>query len=136
VALAAASLCGCVDLPKGPFTPPPPDVTSPIAGDILKLDLKTAGYPSFVNVPQRPLDVRPTSAWTRNIYNTLRARRQMQALQELYPQTLYGGGAFEQENRALAAPPLSPEEAAARAEQTAAFSKSGRERATPPSPAP
>jgi hypothetical protein len=111
-------------------------VTSPIAGDIQKMDLKTAGYPSFINVPQRPLDVRPTSAWTRNIYNTLRLRRQMQALQELYPQTLYGGGAFAQENRALAAAPLTPEQAAAQAERTAAFIKSGRERATPPSPTP
>ncbi len=132
----ALALCAgaCVSLPDGPFKRPPADVASPLAADIEKMNPKTAVFPAFLNIPDQPDDVRPVSAWTRNIYNTLRLRRQMRALEALYPQTLYGADAFAQIEQARAAPPITPAEAQAAADRTAAFSKSGHERATAPSP--
>jgi hypothetical protein len=138
VAAAVAGLCltlgACANLPTGPFAEPPVDVTSPIAADIQKLDPKHAAYPSFLNIPSQPDDVRPASAWTRNIFDTLRDRREAQALVVVYPQTLYGAEAFAQEARAKAAPPITPAEATAQADKTSAFAKAQKARATPPSP--
>src|SRR5438445_12975524 len=113
IGLAAARVGGCVNLPGNVFTPPPPDVTSPLAADIRKLNLRDAAYPGWLQVPGQPTDVRPGSAWTRNIYNTLRLRRQMQAVAVLNPQSLYGAEAFAKDSRDRAAAPLTPAEAAA-----------------------
>ena len=135
VLTAAALLSGCVSLPDKLFTPPPPDVASPLAADIRKLDVENAAYPSWLQVPSQPTDVRPGSAWTRNIYNTLRLRRETQAIVVVFPQSLYGAQPFPQEGRAYVVPPASPAQAAALADQTAAFAKTGRARAKPPSPA-
>jgi hypothetical protein len=140
VTAAAAAAClgrgACANLPEGPFAPPPVDVTSPIAADIQKLDPKHAAYPSFLGIPPQPDDVRPASAWTRNIFDTLRTRREAQAQVVVYPQTLYGAEAFAQEAKAKAAPPISPAEATAQADKTSAFAKAQKARAKPPSPAP
>jgi len=134
VLAAAAPLGGCVNPAGAIFTPPPPDVASPLAEDIRKLNVQDAAYPSWLQVPSQPTDLRPGSAWTRNIYNTLRLRREMQAIVVLYPQSLYGAQAFAKDQRAYVVPPVPPAQAAAQADQTAAFAKSGRERAKPPSP--
>jgi hypothetical protein len=133
--LGLGLLGGCTGLTNKVFPEPSMAVRSPLAAEVKKADLAHAGYPAFFNIPDKPTDIRPTSAWTRNIYNTLRLRRQNLALEALYPQTLYGASAFAQEQRARAAPPLTPAEAAALADRTAAFAKEGRARATPPSPA-
>ena len=139
VAAAAAVAClglgACANLPEGPFAAPPVDLTSPVAADIQKLDPKHAAYPSFLGIPPQPDDVRPASAWTRNIFDTLRTRRETQALVVVYPQTLYGAEAFAQENKAKAAPPITPAEAAAQTDRTSAFAKAQKARAKPPSPA-
>ncbi len=135
LALAGLGLGACADLPKYPFAQPPVDVTSPLAEDLRQVNPTNAAYPSFRQVPDMPTDVRPATAWTRNIYNTLRLRRQMQAQQVLYPQSLYGTEAFAQEERNKAAAPLTPAQAAANADKTAAFAKSQRDRAKAPSPA-
>ena len=132
VALLAAAFGGCAHLPSGPFTPPPPSVASPLADDIRHLDIQHAAYPGWISVPSRPTDIRPKSAWTRNIYNVLRERRRMQALAVLDPQSLYGARAYAEDARAYAA---APPTAADSANQTTSFAKSGRERAKPPSPA-
>jgi hypothetical protein len=136
---AVAALClglgACANLPTGPFAPPPLDVTSPVAADIQKMDTQHAAYPSFLNIPPQPTDLRPASAWNRNIFDTLRSRREAQAQVVVYPQTLYGAEAFAKDNKAKAAPPISPAEAAAQADKTSAFAKTQKARATPPSPA-
>lgn len=132
-AVAAAGLAGCADLPSRPFTPPPPSLTSPLAADIQAYNARKTAYPGWISMPSQPVDVRPASAWTRNIYNVLRERRQMQALQVLYPQSLYGAEAFAKEQRSRAAAPLTPEQATAQRDQTAAFARQTRERAKPPS---
>ena len=133
--LVSLGLGGCVHAPSYPFYQPPVDVTSPIAEDIRKSNLSTEAYPSFLAVPAVPQDVRPATAWTRNIYNTLRERRESQAMAVLYPQSLYGAEAFAQEQRLRAAPPITPAEAAAQSEKTSKFAKDQRDRAKAPSPA-
>jgi hypothetical protein len=135
VALTGLGLGGCAHLPSYPFYQPPVDVTSPIAEDIRKASPDTEAYPSFLSVPPLPQDVRPVSAWTRNVYNTLRERRQSQAMTVLYPQSLYGAEAFAQEQRLKAAPPMTPAQAAAQSDATAKFAKDQRDRAKAPSPA-
>ena len=135
VALAAISLGAC-SAARAAFGPLQYDKNSPAAGAIASTDVSKQPYPTFAQVPSQPDDVRPTTAWSRNIFDTLAARRQMEALQVVQPQTLYGAEAFAQQSRALAAPPLTSEQAKAQSDQSAAFAKEGRARAKPPSPAP
>lgn len=135
-ALAAAALSACAHLPGRPFVPPTADVASPLAADINRMNLKAAAYPSFINVPTPPTDVRPVTAWTRNIYDVLRARREMQAMVVLMPQSLYGAEAFAQDARAYATPPAPSVEPTAQASKSTTFAEQGRERAKPPSPTP
>jgi hypothetical protein len=135
MALAGLGLGGCGHIPNYPFYQPPVDVTSPIAADIRKTNPATAPYPSFLSLPPQPQDIRPATAWTRNIYNTLRLRRQQQAMAVLYPQSLYGTEAFAKEERSKAAAPITPAQAAAQTDKTAQFAKDQRDRAKAPSPA-
>jgi hypothetical protein len=131
----AAAVAGCVSLPRNPYGPLPIDLTSPVATDIRKMDVSKAAYPSFLQVPSQPTDVRPTSAWNKDEFQILAERRRNTAIETAYPQTLYGAEAFAQQSRAEAAPPLTPEEAAAMKDKSAAFAAQQRARATPPSPA-
>jgi hypothetical protein len=135
IALAAVNLGAC-GVARTAFGPLQYDKASPAAGAIATTDVSGQAYPSFLQVPSQPDDVRPISAWNRNIFDTLAARRQMEAFQVTFPQTLYGAEAFAQESRALAAPPLTPEEVQAQADKSQAFVAAGRARAKPPSPAP
>jgi hypothetical protein len=129
---AVLALGGCANLPSGPFAQPPADVTSPIAAELRAANPAGAPYPSFLQVPEAPQDVRPTTAWTRNIYNTLRLRRQMRAVAVMYPQSLYGAEAFAKEARSKAAPPVTPAEAAAQTAKTQRDAKALRDQAKAP----
>ncbi len=131
----AVALGGCGHLPTGPFPQPQADVTSPIAADLRAANPAGAPYPSFLQVPPAPQDVRPVTAWTRNIYNTLRLRRQLRAQAVLNPQSLYGAEAFAKDARLTAAAPITPAEAAAQTDKTNRDAKALRDRATAPSPA-
>jgi hypothetical protein len=135
IACAALSLGGC-GATRTAFGPLQYDKSSPAAGAIASTDVRRQGYPSFLDVPSQPTDVRPTPAWNRNIFDVLASRRQLDALQVAQPQTLYGAEAFAQESRAAAAPPLSPAEAQALGDKSTAFARTGRARAKPPSPTP
>ncbi len=109
LAPAVALMCalgGCVDLPKLVFSPPPIDLTSPIAKDVLAASDAKRPYPKFTEVPPTaPTDIRPVSAWSRNIYDTLQLRRQQQALEALNPQTLFDTQAWADAQKAYATPP-------------------------------
>jgi hypothetical protein len=130
-AALACALAGCVDLPGMVFTPPPVELTSPIAKEVQAASAANRPYPKFADVPPiAPPDIRPASAWSRNIYDTLQLRRQQQALAAIYPQTLFGTEDFAQTNQAKATPPAAPS-----ASQTDDYAKTQRERAKPPSPA-
>jgi hypothetical protein len=135
IAFAAMGLGGC-SVTRTAFGPLQYDKSSPAAGAIATTDVSQQPYPSMLQVPPQPDDVRPTSAWSRNIFDLLADRRQMDAFQVVYPQTFYGAEAFAQQARAEAQPPLTSEETKALGDKTQTFVKEGRERATPPSPAP
>jgi len=135
MALVAMSLGAC-SVARTAFGPLQYDKNSPAAGAIATTDVSKQAYPSMLQVPPQPDDVRPISAWNRNIFDMLAARRQNDAFQVVYPQTFYGAEAFAQQARGDAAPPLTPEESKALGDKSQAFVKEGRERATPPSPAP
>jgi hypothetical protein len=126
IALAAGGLCGC-SVARTAFGPLQYDKSSPAAAAIATTDVSQQPYPTFAQVPSQPDDVRPTTAWNRNIFDMFAARRQMDAFQLVQPQTLYGAEAFAQDAQAQAAPPPAPD-------QAAAIAKDSRERATPPSP--
>jgi hypothetical protein len=137
IALAALSLgaCTAVHVARTAFGPLQYDKSSPAAGAIATTDVRKLPYPSFLQVPSQPEDVRPTTAWNNNMFEALAARRQMDAFEVVFPQKLYGAEAFAQETRSLAAPPLTPEEVQAQTERAKAFATEGQARATPPSPA-
>ena len=136
IALAGAALSACVSLPRNPYGPLPIDVTSPVSADIRGTSVKTMAWPSFLQVPSQPTDVRPITAWNRNMFAMLAERRQSEAAVIVFPQTLYGAEAFAQDGRAEVAPPLTEAEATGLTDKSAAFAATGRARATPPSPAP
>ena len=134
IALAVGGLGGC-SVARTAFGPLQYDKNSPAAGAIATTDVSKQAYPSFLQVPPQPNDVRPIAAWNRNIFDLLAARRQMEAFEIAYPQTFYGAEAFAQEARAQAIPPK-PEDDKSASDKAAALSAAARERATPPSPAP
>jgi hypothetical protein len=137
-ALAGALLGGC-NATRTAFGPLQYDKGSPAAPAIASTSVQGVPYPSFLDVPSQPTDVRPISAWNRNIFDTLAARRQLDAFQVAYPQTLYGAEAFAQEARAEATPPPPPAADSAKPAVTPPAppaNKAPAARATPPSPAP
>ena len=142
-ALFAASVIACTALGLGAcsvgrtaFGPLQYDKASPAAGAIASTSVKQQPYPSFLDVPSQPDDVRPISAWNRNIFDTLAARRVNEAYQVANPQTLYGAEAFAQEGQAQAAPPITADQAQALTDQSTAFAREGQARAKRPSPTP
>jgi hypothetical protein len=135
IALAAGSLGACTAT-RAAFGPLQYDKNSPAASAIATTDVSKEAYPSFLQTPPQPSDVRPISAWNRNIFDLLADRRQMEAFQVTFPQASYGAEAFAQQSRAEATPPPKSEDDKSAGDKAAAPSTVARERATPPSPAP
>ncbi len=134
--LAAATVCACAGLPGNEtFAPSPALASSPVAQEVLANDAKAGPYPTFAEVPPTPQDIRPASAWSNAIIETLNARRQMEALAQVTPLTLSDSEAFAAAARAQAKAPPPPTETRREAEQTDIFARQQRERATLPSPA-
>lgn len=134
-ALAGVCALGACSLPDMVFQPPPVDLTSPLAKEVAEASAASTPYPRFRDLPEAPKDIRPASAWTHNVYNVLRLRRQMQALAELYPQTLHDADVFAKVEKAKVQPPTNPADIPAQAAATDQFATAQRERAKPPSPA-
>lgn len=135
IACAAVSLGAC-SVTRTALGPLQYDKSSPAAPAIASTSVQDQGYPSFLDVPSQPTDVRPVAAWNRNIFDVIGSRRQMDAFQVAQPQTLYGAEAFAQQAKAQAVAPPPPAATQTQGDKSAAFAKSGRARATPPSPAP
>ena len=135
IVCAAFSLGAC-SVARTAFGPLQYDKASPAAGAIASTSVRNRAYPSFLDVPSQPDDVRPISAWNRNIFDTIAARRVNEAYQVSNPQSLYGAEAFAQEGQAQAAPPLSADQVQALSDQSSAFAKEGQARAKRPSSAP
>lgn len=135
IACAALGLEAC-SVARTAFGPLQYDKASPAAGAIASTSVKQLPYPSFLDVPSQPDDVRPISAWNRNIFDTLAARRVNEAYQVANPQSLYGAEAFAQEGQAQVVPPITADQAQALTDQSTAFAKEGQARAKRPSPTP
>ena len=135
IALAGAGLGAC-SVARTAFGPLQYDKSSPAASAIATTDVSKQAYPSFLQVPSQPDDVRPIAAWNRNIFDTLAARRQVEAFQVAQPQTLYGAEAFAQQAKIDVMPPPSPEQPKVQNDPSKAAAAQGPARATPPSPAP
>jgi hypothetical protein len=134
VIAVAWALTGCVDLPSMVFTPPPIEMTSPIRSEVEAASTAKVSYPRWSDVPlTAPTDIRPTTAWTRNIYDTLRLRRQQQALAALYPQILFDAPGFAYAGKAFATPPGTPGQVSAQPAASDDYAKAQRALATPPS---
>lgn len=134
VCAAAAAVCACADLPKVVQGPPPVDPASPVAKDVLQAQRTGGAYPRFADIPMASTDVRPTRAWTRSIYDTLRLRRQMMVQTALAGPARTDTEAFAAQLRDSTRPPASPGASAPDGAQNA-FVQGVRQRATPPSPA-
>jgi len=139
IAFVAAGLGGC-SVARTAFGPLQYDKNSPAAPAIAATDVSKQAYPSLLQVPPQPDDVRPISAWNRNIFDMLAARRQMDAFEVAFPQTFYGAEAFAQQAKIDVTPPASPDDGKtqdpkALGDKAAAAANQARERATPPSPA-
>ena len=138
VAALAATSSACADLPSATALGPPPiDPTSAVAQDVQRASSQNGPFPEFNDVPRPPTDVRPVSAWSRSIYDTLRLRRQMIVEAALAGPAPTDTVAFFQETKAHTTPPILPSAATASQldSQTDAFAVGVRQRATPPSSA-
>ena len=136
-ALGAAAVIACLggcSVARTAFGPLQYDKKSAAAEAIATTDVSKQAYPSLLQVQPQPDDLRPISAWNRDIFATQAARRHMEAFQVAQPQTLYGSEAFAQDSRALATPPPEPDQVPAGSSKAPA--SAGPARATPPSPAP
>ncbi len=130
VAALTCALGACVHAPNFALTPPPIDLTSPIAKDVQAASDADRPYPKFADIPSGPpTDIRPASAWSRNIYDTLRQRREQQVLEALYPQTPSDTEAWADAEKARTVAPPAPD-----ASGTEDYAKAQRDRAKPPSP--
>ncbi len=138
VAAAAAATCACANLPtSNVLAPPGIDPTSAVAQDVHRASTMDGPFPDFRDIPLPPTDVRPVSAWSRTIYDTVRLRRQLIVEAALAGPAPTDTVAFFQDTKARVTPPISPSAAAAALpqNQTGAFAAGVRQRATPPSPA-
>jgi hypothetical protein len=92
----------------------------------------SGGYPTFASIPAAPTDVRPLAAWRANVAGVSAAGAKLNA--ETAPSTFSLNNTedfAEAARRKLDAGGLPGDEAATRAEADA-FSRSIRQRATPP----
>lgn len=134
VITAAAGVAACA----GPasFSPPPMAEGSPVAAQVAAISGKDGPYPRFVDIPKTPKDVRPTTAWSRTIYDTLRLRRMMLVEAAMAGPAPEDTAQFAQSVRDKAAEPGKPSaEAAASLNHQGDFVTGARQRATPPSQA-
>ena len=133
IAGVCAMAAACADLPKTSnlSTPPSLDPNSAIAKEVKSAGASKDPYPQFSRIPATPTDVRPTRAWSRSIYDSLRLRRQIMVETALFPPAPTDTAEFAASQRRTAAAP-----GAAAAQQGGSadtFVEAGRERATPPS---
>lgn len=136
-AVAAVALAGCAETSKlNPMAEGPINPASPVAGDIVKAEHTPGPYPTFLQVPPVPKDVRPASAWRASVAETLGWKRQTQAEAAAIPFTLVVGDADSWAQVERAKIPASEMDAPATdaSQQAEAFAAAARARATPPPP--
>ena len=126
----SAMAVGCAQL--SPFETTPVDATSPIAGDVTSAARANLAFPRFADIPTAPKDTRTPGEWRKAVVITLRDKSVVETMAESNPASLFDPEGFAKKARARAA--IKPGDAtpAMSREDTEAFAKALRERATPP----
>lgn len=138
VIAAAAWTCACASAPSAPVTATaaPVDPNSAVAAEVAAMSGKNGPYPRFEDMPKTPRDIRPQSAWSRTIYDTLRLRRVMLIEAAMAGPPPEDTEQFAQSVRDRAAAAGTPSaESAATLNHQGDFVTGARQRATPPSQA-
>ena len=114
----------------GPTTRAKISPESPIAAEARKLEAARRSYPSFANIPAAPKDVRPLAAFAASVADARAAATRLE--KETGPETwtLTGTERFA----AAAERQIGADPGPAKPEDTEAFARALRERATPPPP--
>jgi hypothetical protein len=104
------------------------DPASPIAGEVARVRAMKAPFPSFRQIPPRPKDIRAPQAYAAEVADAKAAAGRLEQATAPETWTLTGSQAFASAaQRAVGAEP-----APANGDDTEAFARGLRERATPP----
>ncbi|MGA0607233.1 hypothetical protein ACO2Q0_14680 [Phenylobacterium sp. VNQ135] len=124
---AGAMLSACM---ANPFVDAKVDPNSPVAGEVAKVANARQGYPSFRDIPATPNDLRPVGLYGREAEAVKLAGAELIRATEPGTWTLQNSESFADKARRDAGPELPP----ANAQDSDAFARELRERATPPPP--
>lgn len=124
---AAALLTACV---ANPFVDAKVDPNSPVAAEVAKVANARQGYPSFRDIPATPTDLRPVGLYGKEAEAVKLAGAALIRETEPGTWTLQNSESFADKARRDAGPELPP----ASTQDSDAFARELRERATPPPP--
>jgi len=127
-AAAAATLGGCAG--ANPFATAPVDSSSPVASEVAKLARGNHDYPTFAEIPPKPVDVRPPRKWGVAGAETEQARDRLEQATAPGTWSLSNTETFATGAQTKAGPEFGAPDTAG----TEAFAKKLRDRATPPPP--
>lgn len=128
----SAFAVGCVQVTT--FQTKPVDASSPIAGDVTSAARANLAFPKFAEIPAAPTDMRTPSDWRKAVVVMLRDKAVIETLAEANPASLFDAEGFAKKARARAAVKPGDATPAMTREDSEAFAKALRERATPPPP--
>lgn len=134
VACATAGLAGCI-LPakmRG-MNDLPVDPKSPVAQEVINASKHPGPYPKFADIPPTPTDVRPPQAWRAAVLDLKAKKAVLDAQVADLPPPATDTEAFAAQKRGQAESDLRAGAPDA-AQQTEAYARTLRERATPPPP--
>jgi hypothetical protein len=123
----ASLLCACV---ANPFVDAKVDPTSPVAAEVAKVANARQDYPSFRDIPAAPTDLRPVGLYGREAERVKLAGAELIRATEPGTWTLQASESFAEDARRDAGPELP----AVNTQDSDAFARELRERATPPPP--
>jgi hypothetical protein len=131
--LAAGGLCGlllagCQSVVPNPLASHPVDPASPVAAEVAKAADADAKFPSFLDIPDLPKDVRPAETFGKAVADTEAAGEALAKQTAPSTWTLSNTDTFASRAQGRAG----EEDAPRPGEDTEAYAKRLRERATPP----
>ncbi|MCR5875738.1 hypothetical protein LRS10_17150 [Phenylobacterium sp. J426] len=124
---AASLLSACV---ANPFVDAKVDPNSPVAAEVAKVANARQDYPSFRDIPAVPKDLRPVGLYGREAERVKAAGAELIRATEPDTWTLQASESFAERARRDAGPELP----ATATQDSDAFARGLRERATPPPP--
>ena len=128
--LACLAACGLVSACVHPFRDAKIDPRSPVAGEVASTIRPGAPFPTFVSFPKVPTDVRPHKQYGQAAGAVEMDAKTLMAATADSTWTLSGTEPFAAQARLDAGPELPPPSP----DETEAFAKDQKARATPPPP--